>query len=979
MTSSARKLLPTSWKSTLILPKSAFPPRCRLADQPTYLQRCTDDLYRWQQRTRNGSQSQAFVLHDGPPFANGPLHMGHALNKILKDITCRFQLTLGKRIQYVPGWDCHGLPIEIKALELQGQHNGWKDPLKIRDAACQLATAAISTQKAEFQRWGIMADWENAWKTMDQDFELRQLEIFSSMVKKGLINRRFKPVYWSPSSHTALAEAELEYRDDHPSTAAYIKYNMLLARQGRTLPVGLLVWTTTPWTLPANRAIAVNRALEYCIIDTLKHGCLIIASAALDQANQYLGEGYTIVDSVMGEDLEGQMYIDPVESGSPCRLILHADFVSATTGTGLVHVAPGHGMDDYELCIKHGIDAFAPVDDVGCFTSLAFPGRNPQLEGKPVLDQGTEAVLEMFHTTGALVKRHTFIHRYPYDWRTKQPVIIRATEQWFADVGRVQAEALTSLDGVKFVPPGGRDRLRSFVLSRKEWCISRQRAWGVPIPALYHEKTGEAILTAESVDHVISQIRNRGMASWWSDPSTDPRWTIPSLRVEYGGANFRRGKDTMDVWFDSGTSWTQTQRDGNKHMFAPADVYLEGTDQHRGWFQSSLLTYVAQQTASEARNDTIKAPFKTLITHGFVLDSAGRKMSKSIGNVISPQEIIAGTLLPAAKGGKFDAMGPDALRLWVAMSDYTNDVKVNPSLLQSVHSHLAKYRTTFKFILGVLEDFGGPTTVQPQALRIPHRLALLQLARAFRKVHECYGRGDYSQAISEVNRYVVNDLSGFYLESVKDVLYAERGYLRQQAQSTLLIIHQCLQTMLGPVTPLLIEEVWGYSPAYIRNQYPHALQMTWAEHHQLLEPFAEDTELAMDLSVVTTAIAAIRTAQEKARSMKLMASGLESHVMLQVETAVSCFERHLPDLAMLFVVSGVEIGEPPRHSERMASQEFEVDGAKVVAHVCRPSKTKCVRCWRLMAPSNASKDEALCDRCDAVIDAMTLTNPDLLP
>ncbi|KAL8680993.1 MAG: hypothetical protein Q9186_002828 [Xanthomendoza sp. 1 TL-2023] len=979
MPNSARKLLPTSWKSTLILPKSAFPPRSLLADQPTYLQRCSDDLYRWQQRTRNPPQSPEFVLHDGPPFANGPLHMGHALNKILKDITCRFQLALGKRIKYVPGWDCHGLPIEIKALELQKENHGWKDPMKIREAACQLATAAISTQKAEFQRWGIMADWENAWKSMDKDFELRQLGVFSSMVKSGLISRRFKPVYWSPSSHTALAEAELEYRDDHPSTAAYIKYTMLLARQGQTLPVGLLVWTTTPWTLPANRAIAVNRGLEYCIIDTSKHGRLIIASAALDEAHRYLGEEHTIFDRVKGEDLEGQLYIDPIESSSPGRLILHADFVSATMGTGLVHIAPGHGMDDYDLCMKSGIDAFAPVDDVGCFTSLAFPSRKPRLEGKSVLDEGTEAVLEMFLTTGALVKRHTFIHRYPYDWRTKQPVIIRATEQWFADVGRIQAEALESLGEVKFVPPGGRDRLRSFLLSRKEWCMSRQRAWGVPIPALYHEKTGKAILTAESVDHIISQIRNRGMASWWTDPSNDPGWIAPSLRTEYGGSAFRRGKDTMDVWFDSGTSWTQTRPASDNQMCAPADMYLEGTDQHRGWFQSSLLTYVAQQTGSKARNGTIKAPFKTLITHGFVLDSAGRKMSKSIGNVISPHEIIAGTLLPTVKKGKFDAMGPDALRLWVAMSDYTDDVKVNASMQQSVHSHLAKYRTTFKFMLGVLGDLEEPVTVQPEGLRSSHRMALLQLGRAFRKVHECYGRGDYSQAINEVNRYIVNDLSGFYLESVKDVLYAERGDLRRQAQSTLLIIHQCLQTMLGPVTPLLIEEVWGYSPAYIRNNYPHALQVTWAEHHHILDPFAEDTQLAMDLSVVTKAISAVRTAQETARSMKLMASGLESHVILQMETVVSCFERHLPDLAMLFVVSGVEIGAPPMHIEVMAAQEFDVDGTKVVAHVCRPFMTKCARCWRLMAPPDATEDEALCERCDAVMDAIIITNPELFP
>lgn len=916
--------------------------------------------------------------------------MGHALNKILKDITCRFQLGLGKRIRYVPGWDCHGLPIEIKALELQKRHKTdkqpeWNDAIKIREAASQLATTAISTQKAAFQQWAIMADWDNAWKTMDKDFELRQLEVFSNMVKRGLINRRFRPVYWSPSSHTALAEAELEYWDDHRSTAAYVKYRMMHTVRGTTLPVGLVIWTTTPWTLPANRAIAVNRSLEYCIVRTTMHGDVIIAASAVPEAHRYLGNDLVVVNHMNGIDLEGQLYSDPIEDFNAqrtIRQILHADFVSPTTGTGLVHIAPGHGMDDYDLCLKQGITAFAPVDDIGCFTSLALPGNPHLLEGKPVLGEGTEAVLGLLEKTGSLLRRHVFTHKYPYDWRTKQPVIIRATEQWFANVGQIQAEALKSLDGVKFIPSGGRDRLRSFVSNRKEWCISRQRAWGVPIPALYHEDTGEAVLTAESVDHIISVIRNRGMATWWSDPNTDPRWVASALDAKHGTSKFRRGKDTMDVWFDSGTSWTQTTKAGDNRMYAPADVYLEGTDQHRGWFQSSLLTYVAQQTLSATSTHVSQAPFRTLITHGFVLDSGGRKMSKSIGNVISPDEIIAGTLLPLGNKPKLDGMGPDALRLWVAMSDYTTDVKVNPEMLQNVHSHLAKYRTTFKYILGVLKDFEGPTAVQVQGLRSPHRMALLQLGVTTRKVHEHYSRGDYNQAVSEVNRYVVNDLSGFYLESVKDVLYAERGEARQQAQATLLVIHQCLQTMLGPVTPLLIEEVWDYSPACIRDQCQHPLQVTWENlQTKTLAPFLQDIQLTKDLPMLMQAVSAVRTAQETARSMKLMRSGLESRVVLQMEkgtnAAASCYTRHLPDLAMILVVSSVEMRFGAAPERAMASQTFEVEGTKVTAHVCKPAMAKCVRCWRYQAPLNAIKDEALCDRCESIMDGMNITDPEL--
>ncbi|KAL8752062.1 MAG: hypothetical protein Q9199_005994 [Rusavskia elegans] len=940
------------------------------------------------QQTRN--EKPEFVLHDGPPFANGPLHIGHALNKILKDITCRFQLALGKRIKFVPGWDCHGLPIELKAVEQAQERTTSRhvsaDPIQIREAAESLATGAIAEQKASFRQWGIMADWGNPWKTMDADFEIRQLEVFSTMVKKGLINRRFKPVHWSPSSRTALAEAEVEYREDHKSTAAYVKYPMEFRIDDQVSTIGLLIWTTTPWTLPANKAIAVNTNLEYWHIKSRKHGHVVIAKGALPGAKEYLGEDYEVIQMIHGRYLAKREYFDPIElkhirKKAKPRPILHADFVSPSTGTGLVHIAPGHGMDDYDLCLKHGIAAFTPVDDAGCFSNPVLPrGRHDSLNGKPVLGQGTEAVLEVFDLVGALVKRHVFVHKYPYDWRTKQPLIIRATEQWFADVGQIQAEALESLNAVKFVPETGKDRLMSFVTNRKEWCISRQRAWGVPIPALYHTLSGKAILTAESVDHIITQIKSRGIAAWWSDEDTDPEWVAPSIRAQNPNSVYRRGKDTMDVWFDSGTSWTQMTKDGNS---APADVYLEGTDQHRGWFQSSLLTYIAQH------DHQTQAPFKKLITHGFVLDSAGRKMSKSIGNVISPDEIIGGTLLPVGKDRKHEAMGADALRLWVAMSDYTSDVRVSLAVLQNVHIQLKKYRNTFKFTLGVLRDFEGPMMMQPETLQSAHRMALLQLGHTFRLVHTYHSEGNYSKALSEINRYVVKDLSGFYIESVRDVLYLDQGEVRRQAQSTMLIIHQCLQTMLGPITPLLIEEVWDHSPAYVTVNYPHPLQIVWADHQKGLDLF-HDARVALDMPTLSKALAAVHAAQESARSKDLMGSGVSCYVRLQVQACdgegsdvLSCFDRYRSELAMMFAVSAVELdgkGVSPAHGwagEWMASEEFDVKGVKVIAHVHKPSKAKCIRCWRFLAPPDVPKDAALCDRCDTVIEQLTLKSPEL--
>ncbi|KAL8670318.1 MAG: hypothetical protein Q9168_005134 [Polycauliona sp. 1 TL-2023] len=994
---SARRLLPTTWQSTLRLPKSPLPAvSAPVPKQSEYLQRCTDDLYQWQQDTRKGNPG--FVLHDGPPFANGPLHIGHALNKVLKDITCRFQLALGKRVTYVPGWDCHGLPIEIKAIEKAKERNTTldvsADPIQIRKAASLLATDAIAKQKAAFQQWGIMADWKNPWKTMDPDFELRQLEVFSTMVKKGLISRRFKPVHWSPSSRTALAEAELEYRDDHTSTAAYVKYPMDFRVNDEVSTIGLVVWTTTPWTLPANKAIAVNNEFYYALVKSQKHGHVVIAKRALGEAKHYLGEDYQIIQMIHGRALAKQTYYDPIElkyshpkAKPQQRPILHADFVSPDAGTGLVHIAPGHGMEDYDLCLRHGIEAYTPVDDAGCFSNLVLPGdRHKELNGKAVLDKGTEAVLNLFESVGALVKQHPFVHKYPYDWRTKQPLIIRATEQWFANVGQIQAEAVEALAAVKFVPESGKDRLRSFITSRKEWCISRQRAWGVPIPALYHEGTGEAILTMESVDHIITQIRSRGIDAWWSDNSTDPAWVAPLIRAKHPISKFRRGKDTMDVWFDSGTSWTRMAKDDNG---TPADVYLEGSDQHRGWFQSSLLTYIAQH------DNQTQAPFKALITHGFVLDSEGRKMSKSIGNVISPNDFINGTLLPPPrdrKGQKHEVLGPDALRLWVAMSDYTTDVRVNVAVLENVRQMMKKYRGTFKFMLGNLQDFEGPMMMKAEKLQSPHRMALLHLEHTFRLVHTYYSEGDYSKAVSEINRYVINDLSGFYIESVRDVLYLDRGETRRQAQFTMLIIHQCLQTMLGPITPILIEEIWEHSPAFVKEHYPHPFKALWADLQTGLGLFHDDI-LAAEMPVLSRTIAAVNYAQGMARKKGLMGSGVSCCVLLEVRESSnsdakvsrvwSCLERHRSELAMMFAVSGVELiqegGLAPDGwgGDWMASESFYVKGVQVIASVHTPSKAKCVRCWRFLAPPEAPKEVALCERCDAVVDQLALTNPEL--
>ncbi|MCJ1482970.1 isoleucine-tRNA ligase [Schaereria dolodes] len=1001
------QLLRASWSSTLKLPKSSFPARAVLGDQPRYLQQCTDDLYAWQDQNLNVSNGVTFILSDGPPYANGGLHVGHALNKILKDITCRFQLSQGKRIKFTPGWDCHGLPIELKALQQQrvsGDAGEIRqlDAVAIRKSARQLATSTLAEQKKQFRSWGIMADWQNAWKTMDKQFELRQLEVFRGMVARGLIYRRFKPVYWSPSSHTALAEAELEYKEDHVSTAAYIKYplntlpsNLAAELEFGSSEISAVIWTTTPWTLPANRAMAIHSDLDYVVVESAVHGRLLLAASRLDDVAKLCNLHLTSYTSraIHGSELIGATYQSGVLSneGKGIRLIFHANWISGDSGSGIVHIAPGHGMDDYELCQRNGIEAFAPLDNEGCFTTAALPSDLTVLTGKEVLHHGNRAVLDHLSRFKVVLGFHEFKHRYPYDWRSKQPVVIRATEQWFANVGKVRELALRSLNDVKFIPEGGKERLQSFVKNRNEWCISRQRAWGVPIPALYHRESGRAVLDPHSVSHIISVIKDRGTDAWWTDDEMDSAWIPLALRDASGRTLYRRGKDTMDVWFDSGTSWTQIDQNGLKGPGQIADVYLEGTDQHRGWFQSSLLTYIAHQDQSTP-DCTPSAPYKTLITHGFTLDHIGKKMSKSIGNVISPEEIMNGTLLAPIKRKRvkddtehdklptFDSMGPDALRLWVAGSDYTKDVIVGQPVLKSINNSLSKYRVTFKLLLGMLEDY-DPSSLLPftKVSRID-QIALLQLRKLNTNVRKHYQDFEFYKAVNAINKYINSDVSSFYIETIKDRIYADaaRSKSRVQAQATLWHIFRHLQCMLAPVTPLLIEEVWDHTPQRIKDNSKHPMRDLWKYDYGHSDKW-ENEKLQNDLPYLLAAGAAVKSAQEMARRDKKMGSSLQSFVLLEIDqvdlhsarNTKDLFIRYRDELDSLFVVSEVDVQIGPisrAQSEWRYSAEFKVNGHTVLAHVYAPQDDRCVRCWKYAVPQGSSLE--ICTRCVGVLQGL---------
>ncbi|KAK5992703.1 Isoleucine--tRNA ligase [Cladobotryum mycophilum] len=915
-----------SWKSTLKLPRSSFPARPNPKLQRQHLRDCSDNFYQWQ--TNNRPKENPFILHDGPPYANGPLHIGHSLNKILKDMILRVQVQNGRRVIYRPSWDCHGLPIEMKALESSSTKG--LSPVKIRESARRLASKTVLDQMKGFQSFAVMSDWENRWTTMDRAYEIRQLRVFQKMVRNGLIYRKHKPVYWSISSRTALAEAELEYKDDHISTAAYVKFpivsdwSSIPGLSGFKGPLYAAIWTTTPWTLPANKAIAVHDDLHYSVLRAGNDG-LLVAESRIEEVQNNLPGSEVVARSISGSKLKGLHYRNKLQGQSAStQPIIHADFVSADSGTGLVHLAPGHGQDDYQVCSTLGIEAFAPITDEGYFTKEAFPDDPDKLTSAPsILDGGSQAVLELVGED--VLWTHKLQHKYPYDWRTKKPVVIRATAQWFADVGSIKQDALQALSQVRFVPESGRVRLESFVKGRSEWCISRQRSWGVPIPALYDE-SGNAVMTDESIEHIISVIGQRGMDAWFSDSPDDPAWVAPSL-----GGTYSRGTDTMDVWFDSGSSWTEVGQ--------PVDVYLEGSDQHRGWFQSSLLTFIATQKADGKSGADIVSPFRTLITHGFTLDAQGKKMSKSLGNTIGPSEVMDGKLLPPLKvkgnagATRHDALGPDALRLWAGSSDFTSDILVGAPILQPIHSALIKYRTILKMLLGSMHQSGSqaPLTKLDQ-------IAVMQLRDVMSQVWEAYGNYEFHRATVLINRWVATDLSAFYLEGLKDRLYCGDG------GGVLVPIFIGLLRMLAPITPMLVEEAWSHRPAWMADDSSFenpARQLYSLPVIDAQRLTVDQAQLRRDLPILSAVHDAVKAGLEQARESKALGSSLQCSITISVEDkrVATVLEQYMDELDAMFVVSSVDLnttlpGEPIWHY----TKELEVEGAKGKIHVLPPSK-----------------------------------------
>ncbi|KAK2515421.1 Iars2 [Columba livia] len=792
----------SQYRDTVLLPHSRFPAQLPGRLQPqTELetqQKCGfSELYSWQRQRKT---KQEFCLHDGPPYANGDPHVGHALNKILKDITNRFYVMRGYKVHYVPGWDCHGLPIELKALsEVRGAEN--LSPMEIRQKAREFSERAIEKQKSAFIRWGVMADWDNCYRTSDPKYEANQLRVFYKMYDKGLIYQDYKPVFWSPSTKTALAEAELEYNEKHVSRAVYVKFPLLKSPPklasviDGSSPASVLVWTTQPWTVPANQAVCYMPDSAYSIVKCTTTGeQFILAADRVESTAAILDTQFEVMSTCKGVDLADGSCAHPTIPGRVSPL-LPANHVTMAKGTGLVHTAPAHGMEDYSVASHHQLSTDCLVDEGGFFTEAA----GPQLKNKNVLEEGNEAVIQMLQAAGSLLKEEKYVHSYPYDWRTKKPMIIRASKQWFVNTASVKAAAQEVLKKVKVIPTSAANRMLEMLDRRTFWCISRQRCWGVPIPVFYQKNTGESLINSETVTDVIKIVEQQGTDAWWTLPIE--QLLSKEAVAKAGGRDvldYVKGQDVLDIWFDSGTSWAHVL-EGTEQR---ADTYLEGKDQLGGWFQSSLLTSVATRK---------KAPYKTLVVHGFTLGEKGEKMSKSIGNVVDPDVVI--------NGGEDHTTDPpygaDVLRWWVAESNVFTEVLIGPVVLNAARDDINKLRNTLRFMLGNLAGFSPETDSIPASeMYIVDQYMLHLLQDYGSKVTEAYKEYDYSKVVRLLQAFCSRNLSNFYFTIIKDRLYCEeeKDPKRRSCQTVLAQALDIVVRSFAPILPHLAEEVFQYLP-----------------------------------------------------------------------------------------------------------------------------------------------------------------------
>jgi isoleucyl-tRNA synthetase len=949
-----------SYKNTVNLPQTQFDMRANANKREPEIQQFWQDEQIYE-TLANENPKELFVLHDGPPYANGSLHIGHALNKILKDIINRYKLLQGHKVHYVPGWDCHGLPIELKVLQsLKQEERQALTPLTLRQKAKEFAIKAQQEQAVGFQRYGIWGDWQHPYLTLTPEYEAAQIGVFGKMALNGYIYRGLKPVHWSPSSRTALAEAELEYPEGHTSRSVYVSFPIIQAGEKVEdlltpyLPdLGVAIWTTTPWTLPGNLAVALNPDLTYAIAETDQPICqqkyLIVALDLVERLSTLWECNLTVKTTIKGADLEHTQYRHPLyDRHSP--IVIGGDYVTTESGTGLVHTAPGHGQEDYIVGQRYHLPILSPVDDAGNLTAEAG-----QFAGLNVLKDANEAIINELQKLGALLKEEAYQHKYPYDWRTKKPTIFRATEQWFASVEGFREAALAAIKSVTWIPAQGENRITPMVSDRSDWCISRQRSWGVPIPVFYDLETNEPLLTEETVNHVQQIFAEKGSDAWWE--LSIEELLPPSYRNN--GREYRKGEDTMDVWFDSGSSWAAVAQTRPELKY-PVDMYLEGSDQHRGWFQSSLLT-------SAAVNGI--APYKTVLTHGFVLDEKGFKMSKSLGNVVDPNQIING-----GKNQKQQpAYGADILRLWVASVDYSNDVNIGPTIIGQLADARNKIRNTARFLLGNLHDFNPEIdAVAYEDLPELDRYMLHRITEVFTEVTEAYESFQFFKFFQTVQNFCVVDLSNFYLDIAKDRLYISdaNASRRRSCQTILQIALENLAKAIAPVLPHLAEDIWQFLP--YEKPYKSVFQAGWLKAHQeWLKP-----ELAQSWEQLRGLRNEVNKVMEAARIGKAIGSSLEAKVLLYVanpelKTLLLNYNstellsgQGVDQLRYLLLASQVELVD----LVAIQATDFNSETDNLAIAIVKADGHKCDRCWNYSDTVGTFKDDpTICDRCNAAL------------
>jgi len=968
----------TSYKDTLNLLQTPFSMRANAKVREPEIQAFWAELQLYE-RLSQQNPGESFTLHDGPPYANGALHVGHALNKILKDIINKTALLQGKRARFIPGWDCHGLPIELKVLQgLKSSERAELTPVSLRHKAHAYALEQVEGQKAGFRRWGIWADWDQPYLTLQKSYEAAQIGVFGAMVLAGHIYRGLKPVHWSPSSRTALAEAELEYPDGHTSPSVYAAFPAVelpealaaqlsaagLSAETATAAGGLAVaiWTTTPWTLPANLAVSVNERLDYAICAVAPQGDnaapavshLVVAAELRESLETSLGLALTPLLSVKGADLEGIVYRHPLLERTS-KVVIGGDYITTEAGTGLVHTAPGHGVDDFNTGKKYGLPVLCPVDEAGNLTAEAGP-----FAGTNVLKDANPTILEALEGTGLLLKQERYEHRYPYDWRTKKPTIFRATEQWFASVEGFRAAALEAIAQVEWLPASGRNRIEAMVSERGDWCISRQRTWGVPIPVFYHRETGEVLLNQATLDHIQALIAEHGADVWWE---RDEAGLLPA---EYAAeaAQWRKGTDTMDVWFDSGSSWAGVLggiaggESRAPELHYPADLYLEGSDQHRGWFQSSLLTSVAVNG---------HAPYKRVLTHGFTLDEKGRKMSKSLGNVVDPAVLVEG-----GKNEKQDpAYGADVLRLWVSSVDYSADVPLGPGIVKQLADVYRKVRNTARYLLGNLHDFDPTRDAVPYAeLPLLDQWMLQRTAALIDSVSGDFQRFEFYRFFQALQNFCVVDLSNVYLDIAKDRLYVSgaQEFRRRSCQTVLALVVERLAGLIAPVLCHMAEDIWQNLPYAVaeRSVFERGWPTAPAEWRR--------AELETPMEQILELRALVNRQLESCRSGGQLGASLEAQVQLELSegseptaAALAWLEASahpsVDNLADWLLVSALQQG-----GSAPAEVLAEASEAGVTVRIAKAAGEKCERCWHYETDiGQHSAHPSLCGRCVAVL------------